>query len=58
MARIYIEKVKLVDSAADTVCEKEDVPLEPGNCLQGVLEANSWSAHSEYEEGTCSKIFS
>lgn len=45
MAGVYIEEVELVDSAADAVCEKQDVPLEPGNCLRGVLEACSGSAH-------------
>lgn len=45
MAGAYIEEVELVDSAADAVCEKQDVPFEPGNCLRGVLEACSGSAH-------------
>lgn len=31
MAMVYIEKVQLVHSAADTVCEKQHVPFEPGN---------------------------
>lgn len=47
IARFYIEEVELVDSAADAVGEKQDVPFEPGNFLRGVLEACSWSAHCE-----------
>ena len=45
MAEAYVEEVELVDSAADAVREKQDVPFEPGNCLRGVLEACSGSAH-------------
>lgn len=55
-ARIYIEELELVNSAADTVCEKQDVPFKPGNFLRGVLETCSWSAHSEYQVRS-SKIF-
>jgi len=41
----YVEKMKLVDCAADTVSEEEGVSFQPGHFHGGVFEAGSGCAH-------------
>lgn len=53
----YVEKVKLVDCAADTVGEEEGVPLQPGHFHCGIFEASSWCAHLEILEDSISLLY-
>jgi len=43
--KAYKEEVELVGCTADAVCEKQNIPLQPGNLLGRVLEAYTWSRH-------------
>lgn len=45
---IYVEEVQLLISAANSVCEEQDIARQPRHFLGRVLKANSWSRHDGY----------
>lgn len=45
---IYVEEVQLLISAANGVCEEQNIALQPRHFLGRVFKANSWSRHGGY----------